>query len=193
MVTERRYAWLIAPLATLQLPLGIYGYDLTGWALFCWLPLINFHLVFPIIDHLVDQDVYTPPDRREDDESGFHNFVARLTVVACLLMFAIAVVYVLTHDMSWGAFIGLAFSTGSLGGQSINTAHELGHKNNALDRAFAKILLAVSAYGHFFIEHTVGHHRDVATPEDSASARYGESLYQFMPREWVGGGRCRQA
>jgi alkane 1-monooxygenase len=44
------------------------------------------------------------------------------------------------------------------------------------------VALAQSGYGHFFIEHNRGHHVKVATPEDPASARLGESFYAFLPR-----------
>jgi alkane 1-monooxygenase len=43
-----------------------------------------------------------------------------------------------------------------------------------------------SAYGHFTIEHNRGHHRDVATPGDPASARMGEGLWRFAVREMPG-------
>jgi alkane 1-monooxygenase len=65
----------------------------------------------------------------------------------------------------------------------------LGHKNNALERWLAKIALAPTAYGHFFIEHNRGHHRDVATPQDPASSRMGENIYTFLLREMPGGFR----
>src|SRR5262249_50104889 len=42
---------------------------------------------------------------------------------------------------------------------------------------------------HFFVEHNRGHHRDVATPEDPASARLGESIYGFALREVPGAWR----
>ena len=51
-------------------------------------------------------------------------------------------------------------------GIAINTAHELGHKRDALERWLSKIALAQSGYGHFFVEHNRGHHVRVATPED---------------------------
>ena len=44
------------------------------------------------------------------------------------------------------------------------------------------MLLMTSLYPHFFIEHNYGHHRNVATEEDPASARYKESLYAFWVR-----------
>ena len=46
--------------------------------------------------------------------------------------------------------------------------------------------LAQSAYGHFYVEHNRGHHTNVSTPEDPASARLGESFWAFLPRTVVG-------
>ncbi|MEV0360011.1 alkane 1-monooxygenase, partial [Nocardia sp. NPDC050697] len=72
-------------------------------------------------------------------------------------------------------------------GIGINAAHELGHRVEHLERWLAKLALAQSGYGHFFVEHNRGHHVRVATPEDPASARLGESLYAFLPRSVLGG------
>ena len=38
----------------------------------------------------------------------------------------------------------------------------------------------IMGYGHFNIEHNKGHHTWVATPEDPASSRMGESFYAFL-------------
>ncbi len=73
-----------------------------------------------------------------------------------------------------------------IAGIGINTAHELGHKKEQHERWLAKIALAQSFYGHFYIEHNRGHHVRVATPEDPASSRVGESLYAFLPRTVLG-------
>jgi len=47
-------------------------------------------------------------------------------------------------------------------------------------------MLAPSFYGHFRVEHNMGHHSDVATPRDSATARFGEGFWAFMRREYPG-------
>jgi len=78
--------------------------------------------------------------------------------------------------------IGIAATLGMVNGVAINTAHELGHKKEHLERWFAKIALAPTGYGHFFIEHNRGHHVRVATPEDPASSRLGETFWTFLPR-----------
>ena len=77
--------------------------------------------------------------------------------------------------------VGLA--TGATG---ITIAHELGHKRPALDRFLSRVLLVTVSYGHFAIEHNRGHHVRVATPEDPASARFGESFWRFLPRVLAG-------
>jgi alkane 1-monooxygenase len=80
----------------------------------------------------------------------------------------------------------LVLSVVSMNGVGIATAHELGHKKETLDRWLAKIALAPSLYGHFYVEHNRGHHRRVATPEDPASSRMGESFWAFLPRTVLG-------
>ena len=72
--------------------------------------------------------------------------------------------------------VGLALTVAMVSGIAINTAHELGHKRDGLERWLSKIALAQSGYGHFFVEHNRGHHVRVATPEDPASSRMGESF-----------------
>lgn len=64
----------------------------------------------------------------------------------------------------------------------INVAHELGHRTKRWERDLSRALLLTSLYMHFIIEHNRGHHRRVATPEDPASARYGEAIYAFWFR-----------
>jgi alkane 1-monooxygenase len=72
------------------------------------------------------------------------------------------------------------------GGAGITIAHELGHKRPLVDRLLSRVLLISVSYGHFTVEHNRGHHVRVATPEDPASARYGESYWAFLPRTLFG-------
>jgi alkane 1-monooxygenase len=76
----------------------------------------------------------------------------------------------------------IVFSAAGVQGIGINTAHELGHKKESVERWLSKIALAPTFYGHFYIEHNRGHHVRVATPEDPASSRLGESFYTFWFR-----------
>ena len=66
-------------------------------------------------------------------------------------------------------------------------------RRRANERWLSKIALAQSFYGHFYIEHNRGHHVRVATPEDPASSRVGETFYAFWPRTVAGSLRERLA
>jgi alkane 1-monooxygenase len=46
----------------------------------------------------------------------------------------------------------------------------------------AKLRLHTVTAGHFFVEHTNGHHKAVGTPLDPATAVYGETFWQFLPK-----------
>lgn len=82
--------------------------------------------------------------------------------------------------------VGNVVSMGILCGiYGINVAHELGHRKKRWERDLARALLLTSLYMHFIIEHNRGHHTRVATPEDPASARYGETVYAFWIRSGV--------
>jgi len=84
----------------------------------------------------------------------------------------------------FGRITAMGVLCGSLG---INVAHELGHRSKKIEQTLSKALLLTSLYMHFFIEHNRGHHKQVATPNDPASARYGEILYFFWIRSTVMG------
>lgn len=88
-------------------------------------------------------------------------------------------------DPRWSTMevVGKIWSAGiGCGVMGINVAHELGHRNTWYEQLMAKILLLTSLYMHFFIEHNRGHHKNVSTPLDPASARRGETLYGFALR-----------
>jgi len=115
-----------------------------------------------------------------------------------LPMFYALVVYFL-YSASQQAFdpyelVGLVLSVGIVAGSlGINVAHELGHRTTAYEQFFAKALLVPCLYTHFFVEHNRGHHRRVATPEDPATSRFGESLYRFWIRSVIGSYRSAWA
>lgn len=109
------------------------------------------------------------------------------------LLYGLVAYYLITLQQGGLAtyeVVGMTCSVGLMIGTSgINVAHELGHRTNAREQLLAKILLLPALYMHFFIEHNRGHHKNVATPEDPASARFGESLYAFWVRSVLGSWR----
>ena len=69
----------------------------------------------------------------------------------------------------------------------VPVAHELMHRKNRFEQALAEFLMTMVSYPHFCIEHVHGHHRNVGTDRDPATARFGESFYSFYQRSVFGG------
>lgn len=68
------------------------------------------------------------------------------------------------------------------GYSGIVVAHEMMHRNDPLMRALSRVLMSLCLYEHFYTEHIRGHHVRVGTPDDPATARYGENYYTFFRR-----------
>ncbi|MEU3854903.1 alkane 1-monooxygenase [Streptomyces sp. NPDC029554] len=184
----KRYLWLLA-LAVPTLPFQAAGLvSLTGVkALWWWGPLFAF-VVLPLLDHATGEDSANPPEaamaRLEADR-----YYRWCTYLYLPLQFG-ALVWACDRwaggTLSVADSLGLAATTGVVAGVAINTAHELGHKREQLERRLSRMALAQSGYGHFYVEHNHGHHVRVATPEDPASSRMGESFWRFLPRAVAG-------
>ncbi|MDA0986239.1 MAG: alkane 1-monooxygenase [Bacteroidetes bacterium] len=88
-----------------------------------------------------------------------------------------------SNDLLLIEIIGMTLSMGTLAGAvGITVAHELFHRSNIFERWIGKLLLLVNCYMHYYIEHVWGHHKNVGTFDDPATARFGESIYKFLPR-----------
>lgn len=184
----KRYLWLLGAL-TITLPIFAAQLALsTGFHVFWWFgPLFAFGVI-PILDTLIGDDRDNPPEDVVPhlERERYYRLIVYLATLVEYVAFFMCVRIVGTHALAWYDYVGFALSLGAATGISINTAHELGHKTNRFERWLAKITLAPVAYGHFFVEHNRGHHVRVATAEDPASGRYGESFWAFLPRTVVG-------
>jgi alkane 1-monooxygenase len=180
----KRYAWMLGLLVPLLPFVGWVLATWTGIALFWFAGPVVVFGVIPLLDLLVGTDTSNPPDgmvtKLENDRYYrvctyfFLPFQYASLVLSCWLWSR--------GHLSTAANVGLALSVGCVGGIAIACAHELGHKLDPFERWLSKIALAQTGYGHFLVEHNRGHHVNVATPEDPASARFGESFYAFWPR-----------
>lgn len=162
--------------------------QLTGMGLFWWFGPVIFYGVVPLLDWLIGTDQENPPESLVSmlEENRYYRYV---TYAYVPLQFAATVLGAWTAvngGLAWWEMVGLVMTVGIVNGVGINTAHELGHKKEILERWLAKITLAPVAYGHFFVEHNRGHHVRAATPEDPASSRMGETFWAFLPRTVIG-------
>ncbi|WP_173910868.1 alkane 1-monooxygenase [Acinetobacter sp. Marseille-Q1618] len=188
---KKRYLWAISP------ALPVIGIGILAGYQFAPKPLkkvfalggpIVLHLVIPVIDSIIGKDTNNPTDEDikllEKDPyyarlvKSFIPFQYLANVYACYL--------VSRENTSFLDKILLGISMGAINGIAINTAHELSHKHNKFDQYASHLALAPSGYNHFRIEHTYGHHKRAATPEDPASAQMGETFYEFLPRTVIG-------
>ena len=157
---------------------GAWNFLAAGW-LFVLLPLLDAVLG-------VDTATVLPREARDAAWARFFDAILYLWVPLqlALIVWAAAVFPSLPDLVSRA---GLAYSVGVVsGGVGIVVAHELGHRHRFFERALGCTLLASVAYTHFYIEHNKGHHSRVATPDDPATARAGESFWHFLPRTVVG-------
>jgi alkane 1-monooxygenase len=184
----KRHAWLLG-LIIPTLPFLAYGLvQATGLGVFWFYGPFLVFVIFPVLDLAIGMDATNPPDSvikwLEQDRYYRWCTYAFLPIQYAGLVFACWLWS--SGKLSTLDDVGLMLTVGMVSGIAINTAHELGHKRASMERWLSKVALAQSAYGHFFIEHNRGHHVRVATPEDPASARLGESFYAFLPRTVAG-------
>ncbi len=185
---RKRYAWLLSILVPCTVGFGPLLMLATGDPRALWIPVAFFYVVAPMLDWLMGEDRSNPPESAVPglDADLYYRRVTFLLVPVLWAAFIFSAWFVVHFNLPWYGVLAMVMITGSVGGFCINLGHELGHKNTRLERWLAKIVLAPTAYGHFFIEHNRGHHRDVATPADPASSRMGESIYRFVLREMPG-------
>ena len=185
---RKRYLWLAA-LVMPALPFVAIGlYNATGWGVWLWLgPIVILGLV-PLVDLVVGLDRSNPPDDAIAalEKDKYYRWLTFLFLPIQYAGFLAAFWFIATGGLSVVEKTGLSVTVGFIAGLGINTAHELGHKRESHERWMAKIALAQSFYGHFYIEHNRGHHVRVATPADPASSRMGETFYAFWPRTVFG-------
>ncbi len=167
----------------------IIGYWLGGIYTF-----ITPFLVFgigPVLDTVIGKDTRNPAKETEKELESDSRY--KILTLLCAPV-QIAVVFWGAYVVSYGDLriletVGIILSIGiSSDILGLSAAHELAHRvNHKFEHALSKVILCSVLYMHFGLEHVVGHHRRVATFEDPATARLGESLYAFLPRTILGG------
>jgi alkane 1-monooxygenase len=185
---KKRYLWLLGLVvpSLAFLAWGLVAW--TGWSVWWYLGPIVVFVVVPTVDLLAGLDRSNPPDDVIEalENDRYYRWITYLFLPIQYAALVWACWMFTQPALSTVDKVGLAMTVGTIAGIGINTAHELGHKKESHERWLAKIALAQSFYGHFYIEHNRGHHVRVATPEDPASSRVGETFYAFWPRTVVG-------
>lgn len=181
-------------LSTLKYSVGLilplltwWSFQATGWLTF--LPLIYTFVIIPLVELFINPDATNVA--REEEQSRLSNILYDIQIYAIvpiqlltltLFLFSMQEADLTSADRT-GRIIAMGLCCGILG---INVGHELGHRLKWYERWMAKINLMTSLNMHFMHEHNNHHHKVVSTPEDPATARYGEPLYLFWFRSITG-------
>lgn len=146
-------------------------------------------VIIPLLELILPQSRVNP-DQNTEQEREQHFFFdwvlyLHLPIVYGLLVYFFQVLS--TDTLSPLEQLGLLLNMGTLiGAMGINIGHELGHRPGFWDKVIAQLLLLPAHYLHFQIEHNIGHHKHVATPQDPSTARKNESVYAFWWRSVTG-------
>lgn len=165
----------------------IFSLLMGGW--WSYSAVIYLFILIPLFELFFSGDTKNM-DLVEEEmarEDTFYDYILYGLVPLQFAILGIFLVRIGAQDLELYEIIGMITACGMACGMAINNAHELGHRKTFHEQLMSKLLLMSSLYIHFFIEHNRGHHKNVATPEDPATSRYGETVYAFYLRSVWGG------
>lgn len=193
--------WRFSITTFVYFPLAWFGVLNGGyWALICLLAVLVIQL---IVDHGVAR---SPPG---GNASAFHpascRFLLYLHLPHTLILLLLLAWQVAPGDLwqlgqmmseriqlshrstSFFEILTCALLAGYLLSANTIVAHELvHHPQSRFGSWLARLLLIINCDSQFTISHVYGHHRQVGTPADPATARRGENLYAFAVRSALG-------
>jgi alkane 1-monooxygenase len=163
------------------------------WA---WSTVVLVFGFIPLLELIAPVSTENVAPEQEPSRSGRRFFDWLLYSNAAILYGVVGwYLYLISFEsLTWSEWLGITLGVGIVvGACGINVAHELGHRTSAFEQQLAKCMLLPALYQHFFVEHNRGHHKNVATDLDPASAKKGELVFVFWVRSIAGGWRSAWA
>jgi alkane 1-monooxygenase len=163
------------------LPLTVYV-SFHGKGLSSFFPVLIFFVLVPLLE------LFLKPDRSNFDQetaeveknSPIYDWILYLAVPVQIGMLLYFFRIISNTPIDSIEFYGRIFAMGMMCGvMGINIGHELGHRSDRSNQFLGELLLLSSLNTHFLPYHNEGHHREVATPEDAATAKRGQWLFHF--------------
>ncbi len=163
------------------LPITVYiSFNSEGAMTF--IPFIIFFGFVPLLELFLKPDAsnFDKETASEEKKNPMYDWVMYLALpvqVGMLVYFLFII-----QDTAFGTveYFGRVSAMGLMCGVlGINVGHELGHRLNRKEQLIGEILLLTSLDTHFLPYHNGGHHRDVATPNDAATAKKNQILFLF--------------
>ena len=184
----KRHLWMLSFVPPLVPLLSYWLYLKTQNPVVTLIPFVFIFGLIPLLDVLIGEDMHNPPAEvvAAMEADPYYLRLARFSVVFPWVNYVALIAFCGTQDLPWWSYVALLLGVGTIDGGALLVGHELGHKPDRLNSFFGLLANNAVGYAHFRIEHNRGHHTWVATPEDPASARFGESIYVFASRELPG-------
>lgn len=163
------------------LPLSVYAsFNTTG--ILTFLPMILFFGFVPLLELTLKPDAGNMDKKIAHDEKNktLYDWILYMAVPMQLGFLIYFLFIIQSTPVGSLEFFGRISSMGLLCGVlGINVGHELGHRLNRTEQFLGEVLLLTSLDTHFLPYHNAGHHRNVATRADSATAIRNQSLFSF--------------
>ena len=163
------------------LPLTVFvSFHEEGLASF--FPVFVFFVFVPLLELFLNPDHSNFDQETADLEknSKLYDWILYLAVpvqVGMLIYFFNVISATPVYSIE---YFGRIFAMGLMCGvMGINIGHELGHRPERVNQLLGEILLLTSLNTHFLPYHNEGHHREVATPDDPATAKRGQWVFHF--------------
>ena len=173
--------YLVSFSLPISVPLGLY---LGG--LYTFLTLFIGYFLLPILDILFGRNDNSDLKYNNKNLFSYLKYLTWLAFPTQLFVILFCLFYISFYQLSYIEYVGLFISAGiSSGAFGITAAHELIHQRK-FERMLSRLTLFTVCYPHFCIEHVHGHHINVATPKDPASAQLGQSVYNFFITSLIG-------
>lgn len=165
----------------------VSGYFLGG--LWYFSAFVFAYFIVPALDEFVGRDSQNVAKENFDQvaEDRYFDAILYAMVYVQVALVVFSAYLISLQTLTWIEITGLLLSMMTFSSGGINVGHELGHKKSKTARFHAKLILMVSFYMHFYIEHNRGHHVNVATPLDPATSRKGQTFYAFWVQTVFGG------
>ena len=148
---------------------------------YVYLTVVYTFIFIPILELNTKEYIneYSDDEKKSRNLDPFFDLLLYLNIPIVYGIFFFSL-NTLVHTNSISEIIGIILSASIvMATNGINVGHELGHRKSLFSRTCSKLLYLPCQYMHFFIEHNFGHHINVATPNDPATAKYKQNLYSF--------------
>ena len=158
--------------------------SITSEGFFTYTTLIYAFVIIPVLETIFKEveskEEYTKSEVQNKLSNIFFDILLYLNIPFVFALLALGLYNLNQLELDLFETVGMVLSLGILlATNAINVGHELGHRKPLIERCLSKLLYLPCLYMHFYIEHNFGHHNNVATPKDPATAKFNQTVYSF--------------